>query len=167
MDKVQKRILVIGAAILFLLCVITIIVAVSRPSADSSFTPPPFEENAVAGTPEGIDENLLYRALEISNGFKVSICGNPIVNDSGDADIYFTADKENTVFVRLLVLTEDGEQIGTTGILKPNEYVKSVRIEKEIQTDTPVILKILSYEPDTYYSMGSASAKVTLRATEN
>ena len=40
-------------------------------------------------------------------------------------------------------------------MLRPGEYVRAVALSRSLQTGEPVKLKIMGYEPETYYSAGS------------
>lgn len=162
MDILYKRILIIVSLLLAALITAAVIIAVDR-SEKSKFTPPPHEENAVAGVPENVDEALQYGRLALSDKFIVAVCGSPVIDSDGKLLLYFTSDESNEFFVRLIVLTENGEQLGATGLLNPGEYVESVILDPAPEEGQSVVLKILSYQPDTYYSMGSASVNVAVR----
>ena len=88
--------------------------------------------------------------------FKCSICGN-VIASGGAADVYFTNSSEQEVWLKLRVLDEDGNIIGETGLIKPGEYVKSVSIDKDISDGSTIKLKIMAYEPETYYSAGAVT----------
>lgn len=162
MDIWHKRIIAIATVLLAAVSAAAIYVTSWSPG-QSGFTPPPFEENAVAGTPGDLDKALHYDALTVSDGFSVSLCASPTVDDNGQALLYFTSGENNAFFVRLLVLSEKGRQLGATGLLRAGEYVAFVRLAPPPKDGETLTLKILSYEPDTYYSMGSASARVAIR----
>ena len=157
MEKTEKRILAIVAAIFVVLAVAAAIVAVKHPPKSVKYVPPAFDEAAVVGIPTDAGES--YSKMAAKEGLSVWICGAPKLID-GDLELYFTADEDNTCYVRLLVLTEDGKQIGSTGLLRPGEYVRLVSLDKSLHSGDAVVLKILSYEPETYYSLGSFTAKV-------
>ena len=57
----------------------------------------------------------------------------------------------------LPVFDEQGNMLGETGLIKPNEYVKYVTLSKTPEVGTKIKLKIMGYEPHTYYSAGAAS----------
>lgn len=162
MDIWHKRIIVIVAVLLAAVTAAAIYIAARFPG-QAGFTPPPFEENAVAGRPGDLNEALLYSPLALSDVFFVSLCASPTVDRDGQALLYFTSNENNAFFVRLLVLSEEGRQLGATGLLRAGEYVASVLLDPPPEDGEALTLKILSYEPDTYYSMGTASARVTIR----
>ena len=161
MERIHKIILGVLSGLVVIGIIVTVIVAVNRGNSNK-FTPPPFDETAVSGTPVIEDETLGYGALALKEGFVMMACSSPVV-ENGEAVVYFTADADNTVWLRLIILTEDGEQLGTTGLLKAGEYVRSIKLSRKIEEDTPVVLKFISYEPDTYYSQGTVSVNVILR----
>lgn len=125
------------------------------------FIPPPFDSTALSGTPQ-VPNNLGYSPLDVEQGYKAFICGN-IAANNGNVDIYFTSPETNTVWLQLQILSERGEVLAETGILKPNEYVKSVVLQKGITSDTNVMLKIIAFAPDSFVSMGTVSLNTTLK----
>ena len=82
--------------------------------------------------------------------------------DGGKAVVYFTNAEENSVYLKLRVLDEDGNILGETGLLKPGEYVEGVELGETFSAGTTISLKIMSYEPDTYMSEGSVVLKTTI-----
>ena len=160
MERIHKLILGVLSGILIIGIIATVIVAVNR--GNNKFTPPPFDKTAVSGMPEVEDQSLGYGVLALKEGYVIMVCGNPVVED-GKAVVYFTAEGANTVWVRLVLMTEDGEQLGSSGLLKAGEYVRTIELSREINEDMPIVMKFLSYEPDTYYSQGSADVNATLR----
>ena len=47
--------------------------------------------------------------------------------------------------------------------MKPGEYVKSVSIDKDISDGSSIKLKIMAYEPQTYYSAGAVTLNTQIR----
>lgn len=159
MDRTHKRILIAVAVLLVLAVAVTVAVGVRK----GAFNPPSHDENAVSGAPGGLAEELKYSTLAMKDGFVVSVSASPTLDENGQLEAYFTADAGNTVNVRLMVLTEDGEELGSTGLLQPGEYVRSVALTTQPAPGDTIAYRILSYEPDTYYSAGSAMAIVIVR----
>lgn len=125
------------------------------------FTPPPFEVDAVGGMPIVPDELGWSEIYQDGMGFKAYICGNVIEEDHA-ADIYFTNSEEFDVWLKLRILDENGTVLGETGILRPGEYVKSVSLTSKVKDGAAIKLKIMAYEPDTYYSVGSVTLNTTI-----
>ena len=72
-------------------------------------------------------------------------------------DLYFTNDDGNGVWLKLRIFDGEGNIIAETGIIKPNEYVKTVTFDTVPEKGSAVKLKIMAYEPDTYYSAGAVT----------
>ncbi len=128
---------------------------------NQEFTPPPFEENVCIGMPE-IDDERWTRIYQDGMSFSALLCGHVVINN-GVADLYFTNDSLNSVWLKLRIMDESGNILAETGLLKPNEYVQSVKFDAAVPS-TKLKLKIMAYEPNTYYSAGSVTLtpKVTV-----
>lgn len=142
----------------FAVLLIVMTVALFIPKT-AEFTPPEFETDAVSGVP-AVEESLGYTELYRDGmAYRVSVCGVPEA-DGNELTVYFTNSAENETYLKLRVLDENGNILGETGLLKPNEYVKSVTLDKPIAEGTNIKLKIMGYEPETYESTGSVSLNV-------
>ena len=121
------------------------------------FVPPPFDPGAVVGTPEiETPEAIGYTELD-AKAYKLSVCGLvKLVGDS--ADIYFTNPETNDVWLKIRVLDEKGNILGETGLIRPGEYVKSITFtEKVPKVGDKITMKIMGYQPETYYSAGAVN----------
>ena len=119
------------------------------------FVPPSFEKTVQLGKPS-VEEQ--YGWTEINQegiGFITYLCGNLFVYDTNKTDIYLTNLESNEVWIKLRVYNEDNEIIAETGLIKPGEYVKSIQFNKKVIENEKVKMKIMAYEPNTYYSEGS------------
>lgn len=124
------------------------------------FVAPPHDEAAVSGTP-AVDEALGWANLDVQEGYRVHVCGILRADEDGSLPVWFASDADNTVWVKLRVVAEDGTRLGETGILYPGEYVERVQLSEEAESGT-VTLQMLGYEPDTYYSAGSVGLSTEL-----
>ncbi len=147
-------ILILGVLCVILVVVMIVVLIVPKKSEPAPFMPPSFDENAIAGTPD-VPEGLGYSILERENmSFRVGVCG--IVNAREySADIYLTNPQDNNVWLKLRIYDEKGTVLGETGVIKPGEYVKSITFETVPQRDDTIVMKIMSYEAETYHSMGA------------
>lgn len=118
----------------------------------ANFIPPAFDAQARQGIPKVPDEEG-WAELD-AKLFRVCVCGN-IVPYDGAADIWLTNPAENDVWLKLRVLTSQGEILGETGLIKPGQYVQTITLVEIPEAGTPIDLKIMAYEPGTYYSAGS------------
>ena len=166
MEKSQKIILAVLGAILLVLLVVTIVVVVDRnKTVYGDFVPPPFDENAVKGRPDNVDKAFEYGELQLREGYVVLMARSPAVED-GAATLYLTAPESNKVWVRVELYDEKGNLLGGSGVLRPGEYVNAIELERVPKKTGLVVAKIISYEPDTYYSYGVAQAQIMLRVPE-
>lgn len=126
----------------------------------ATFTPPPFEAEAQSGTPNVADESWtqIYRD---GMDFSAHICGKVFLNGKS-ADLYFTNDNGNEVWLKLRILDEEDNILAETGLLKPNEYVRTVTFDSVPENRANIKLKIMAYEPDTYYSAGAVTLNTTV-----
>ncbi len=146
-------------SVVFMICVLS-----SNTKVQYKFVPPKFEENVISDVTEVPDE-LGYSELD-AEAYKVGICGN-LISQNGTVDIYFTNNQENKVWLKLRVYDDSENIIAETGLIKAGECMKSIELSKNYVGD--VRIKIMSYEPETYYSMGTVTlnAKLKMRGDVN
>lgn len=155
MGKNKKGLL--AAWVLCITAVAIMTAALIRTGTDSAppaFTPPPFEANAKKGVPD-VSEGLGYSQLD-ATAYKVSLCGNPSMEGSS-ADIWLTNPADNKVWFKLRIFDREGSILGESGLLKPGEYVQKISLKEEPKPAQEIIMKIMAYEPDTYYSAGAVT----------
>lgn len=121
---------------------------------------PPFDPAAQNGVPD-VPEDTGYGQLD-AQSYRFSAAGALTVRD-GAVDIWLTDPADSTVWLKVRLLTEDGAVLGESGLLRPGQYVRSVTLTTVPEQTVPVILKIMAYEPDTYYSAGSVVLQTQLR----
>lgn len=165
-EKEGRRLLAGGrlfalVAVICAVCVGIMIYALATTGTQTEeFVPPPFEATAQTGTPE-VPDDLGWQELD-AEAYKFSICGAFEPAD-GKADLWLTNPEENEVWMKVRVLDMDGKTLGETGLIRPGEYVRSVRLDTEPQAGDSIQLKIMAYEPDTYYSAGTVSLNTTVK----
>lgn len=146
------------------LCVISLLwmtaVLLWQTKKDVGFSPPPFEISAQQGTPVPCDESYTEISQE-GMEFSAHLCGKVSVKNK-QAFVLFTNDSTNQIWMKLRILDEEGNILGESGLLKPNEYVETVALTKAVKPGCKVKLKIMAYEPETYYSAGSVILNTTL-----
>lgn len=162
MSKRQIVILIAGALIVAAVWVAAALVMNNRKSP-GGFTPPPFEEAAEEGMPE-LDDSR-FQVFDFAGVFSAGLLPDPELKD-GKADIYLSSPSTNTVWMKCKLLDEDGKLLGETGVIRPGTYVKSVIITRQPGQDVPITYRVISYEPETYYSEGSVNIATTLHVAE-
>ena len=123
-------------------------------STNAEFVPPEFDINAESGIPEVPEEYGWSEIYQDGMNFRVGI-NKKIINTNNQADVYLYNNESNSVWLKLRVLDEDGRILGETGLIKPGEYIKTVTFTTSVYDGEKVKLKIMSYQPETYYSEGS------------
>lgn len=147
--KKNRIITVLGILCIFSLSVMVLVLC--RSGSEVTFVPPPFEQAAQPGVP-AVPEGLGYQELDVQ-GFRVCLCGAVRIRDEA-AEVWLTNPQDNPVWLKLRILDEDGNILGQTGILRPGEYVRQVALPG-VKPGTPVTVKVMAYEPETYHSAGA------------
>lgn len=160
-DKLQM--ILYAAAAAFLLSAAGLIYVINvMPKQQGAFVPPAFDTNAEIGVPEA-DISLGWSELwQEGMSFRAGICGEFIVQDDS-VDLYFASTQENEVWLKLRIMDEKGEILGETGLIRPGEYIRSVKLNEIPEAGSTVTMKIMSYEPDTYYSCGAVSLNTSVQ----
>lgn len=166
-DKKKDRRLLSGgrlfalAAVICVVCVVVMIcVLATTGTKTEKFVPPPFETSAQSGTPD-VPDGLGWQEMD-ADAYKLSVCG-VFTPENGKADVWLTNPEKNEVWLKLRVLDKDGNTLGETGLIRPGEYVRSVKLNASLKDGDSVNLKIMAYEPDTYYSAGTVSLNTTVK----
>ena len=153
-----KRMLPIAAG-LCVLAVIGMAVALVFGGKTESYSPPPFDPAAQAGTPQ-LSQDVGYGEID-AKAFSFSVAGELTV-ESGKTDVWLTNPAKNTVWLKVRILDEQDAVLGESGLIRPGEYVQAVKLDTVPRSTANVSLKIMAYEPETYYSAGSARLKTVL-----
>lgn len=143
-----------GICALSLISMLISLIFTGEKQPEVAFVPPEFDKEAVIGTPD-VPDGLGWSEVD-AQVFKASICGVVTV-ENDKADIWFANPTSNTVWLKLRILDANGNALGETGLIKPGEYVKSVAFSVVPKIGEPIGLKLMAYEPETYYSAGSAT----------
>lgn len=152
-DDMKNKSLIIA----LIICVLSIggfILALNSYNKSKEFVKPEFEKNVKEGMPKLTKEDG-FEEFEVSDEYIVYMTGETKLEDN-KLIVYFTSKKTNNVYVKLRIYKDD-EILGETGLLKPGEYIKEVKLDKSLKKDDKITLKVMGYEPETYYSAGSIS----------
>ena len=168
MSKREKKILAVTAAVLCVLLVVLGILAVvyrskkpaETPVIIAPFSAPAFDANAQSGEPENVDEPS-FQALQMAN-FTFKICGEPTAEGSS-AVLWLTNLPDNSAWMRAELYDESGNVLGSSGIVKIGEYVRSIATNAPLSAGQKVAVKVYCYEPETYYSMGTFTLQLVCK----
>ena len=138
-DDMKNKNLII-ALIICVISFVGFILALNSYNKSKEFVKPEFEKNVIEGMPslskeEGFDE------FEVSEDYIIYMTGETKLSDN-KLTVYFTSKKTNNVYVKLRVLKEE-KVVGETGLLKPGEYIKEVKLNKSLQKDDKITLKVM------------------------
>lgn len=164
MDRL-KNIIISILSVLCILSMIVMIFSISYKPNKVEFVPPKFESAVIKGRPELQPEYDWSEVYQEGMNYRVGICTKVTVYEDV-ADVYFSNTKDNMVWLKLRVLDEDNNIIGETGLIKPDEYVKAVNLNGNFQDGQKIKLKIMAYEPETYYSEGSIILNTIIKRVE-
>ncbi len=145
-------------AVAFVLMLVTLL---NPKTEQAAFVPPPFDASARPGRPEAPAELGWSELFQQGMSFRAGICGNLLLRDNA-AQVYFYSSEENTVWLKLRLCDEGGNILAETGLIRPGEHIPTVGFTTLPRDGQPITMKIMSYEPDTYYSMGSVALSTTI-----
>lgn len=169
-NKKGKSIIKIFSALVAIACALTLFSACKSPeetpktateteAQTAKFVPPPFVEDAGQGIPSVPDEKAYLHIYKEGMSFSAYLYGNVEIID-GKADIYFTNPASNTLWMKARIFDSEGKIIAETGLIKPNEYIKTVSFNSVPKDGSTIVVRIMTYEPDTYYSGGAVPVKL-------
>lgn len=102
-------------------------------------------------------EDYKDEALTIAEGYSFFITHSPSIKDNYMYVDFVSLCDDNT-YLKLRIF--QGENIiGETGLIKSSERIEKVKISSELEKKDFVFL-IMSYEKDTYLSLGEVKLKV-------
>lgn len=164
-QKQRKNWAIPVLAMVCLLCLAMMAAALvyTQSPAQGGFTPPPFEETAVSGTPD-VPEELGWQELD-AQAFRVSVCG-AVVLDGNKADVWLTNPDGNTVWMKLRILDAEGTVLGETGLIRPGEYVQSITFDTVPTPGAAISMKVMAYEPETYHSGGAVTLNTAVQSAD-
>ena len=163
--KQYKPFMIIGAVCLVAIVGMIVALSLTGPKViREPFTPPAFDANAQTGTPEVSDESW-KEVYQPGMSFVAWVCGKVVLQENA-ADLYFTNDFDNEAWLKLRITDGQGNVLAETGLIKPGEYLKTVTFTTVPAVGAEIAIKIMAYEPETYYSMGAVTLNTTVSAAE-
>ena len=150
--------ILVGVCGTALFCMIVVLFITGKPIQEP-FVPPAFDSNAIRGVPI-VPKEMGFQVLD-TDAFLVGICGTFKPKDN-QADIWLTNPADNGIWLKIRILDVSGNVLGESGLLKPGEYVQTITLESVPPIGTPIVLKIMAYEPETYYSAGAITLSTTV-----
>ena len=149
------------ALVLALVLIGLLIGLLTRDPVRGEFTPPAFDENAKTEFSAPIDADAAYTPFNVPGEFTGALCANVYTKD-GKAELYFTSFENNAVWAKAVLYDQNGKMLSESGLIKPGEHVAALTLSDIPKQNTKISVKVLLYEPDTYFSRGSCSLTVNL-----
>ena len=160
---VPPLVIALGVVAAVLVVALAVVTFAAPDGRQGGFEPPAFESAAQVGMPAEADvpaEMAFSEIYKDGMGFSAWLCGMPVVED-GQLVVWFANPEASGVWMKLRVQDAAGELLGETGLLRPSEYVRAVSLEGGVSPGAQLKLRIMAYEPETYYSAGSVGVNVT------
>ena len=160
-DKLRRKNFWLAACCMVAVVVIAVLLLIPKQESQTAqFTPPPFDAAVVRGKPEAPEE-LGWSEMQIRDGLTASVCG--VLNEAdGKVAVWLYNHADSDCWIKLRMLDSEGNILGETGLLKPGEYVQYLNLDTVPKKNTTVVLKLMAYQPETYYSGGSLGLETTL-----
>lgn len=164
MNRKEKKIIKILSILFIAVFSATSVILINKDKIvrKNKFVAPPMDMNAVAGSPSDIDDNLTYQEISVKDEYTVYLCATPKTNNN-KLTIYFTSSKKNKDLLKIRILDENNSLLGESNLIEPNSYIKEIGINRELEDNELITIKVMSYEKDTYYSNGSFKLNVFVK----
>lgn len=121
------------------------------------FVPPTHDEGAVIGTPTP-DKQYGYAQGPLNDYYDFFVATTPrLVN--GEILLFLTNPEKNNALLRVKVYNGD-DLIAESGYLNPGEYLEAISAPGAMPGT--IRIKVMSYEPGTWYSLGACSMSIPL-----
>ena len=149
-----------------LYAVLAVLIVASAVAAYFLFKPaqlghPDFDPAAVSGEP-AVDERYGYSTLQVDEEYRVMLCGVP-ANDGQTLELYLTNPADNGVWFRAELLDQAGEVLYATGVLRQGQHLPTIALPPPLSDrETPITVRIVAYEPDTWQSRGNVNLNLTI-----
>lgn len=148
--KKDKNILILVTILIILILIIVYLIFHIKNK--SKFIKPEFEQNITTTIPENLD----YKSsiIDISDGYSIYIDGMPRINKN-KLIINFISIEDNNVWIKIRIFDEEKNIIAESGLIKPGEYLESIKIDKSVAENDDITYMIIGYEIDNYKSAGT------------
>lgn len=158
-EKTEKLLLRISIAVVAAFVVAACIVSlIKRNQKSSGFVAPDFDSGCVATDFESAPGNK----IAVTEGLTVAIPSEISGNQDG-IDVNFAAAPNNRGNIKLELIDSEGNIVAESGLIRPGEGLATITkiYSKNLpESDGNLTIKVLTYEPETYISLGSCTLKV-------
>ena len=153
--KLNKYVIILISILIILIIIITtLLISIKN---QSTFIEPKFEENITTQMPEEI--NYKSQAINLSQNYSIYIDGVPKI-ENDNLIINFISLEDNNVWIKVRILNEKRQVVAESGLIKPGEYLKSVKTIENVVKNDKLTYMIIGYEIDTYLSAGTVELNI-------
>ncbi len=157
-EKTTKILTIISitAAALFLIAVLVVLIV--RNNKPEGYVKPLFDKNCITMSFDDAPGNK----VGVTEGFTVAVPNSVSGNKKG-INVCFASASDNKGNIKLELIDSDGNIVAESGLIKPGEYLETISkvYSKNLpKSDCDITIKVLTYEPETYVSLGSCTFKV-------
>lgn len=147
----KKLISLISILIVLILIIIVLFINIQN---KSTFKKPKFDEFATSNIPN----ELKYKesVINISDGYSIYIDGIAR-KEEDNLIINFVSIESNNIWIKIRITDEGKNVIAESGLIKPGEYLKSIKLRKQVSENENITYMIMGYEKDNYMSAGTVS----------
>lgn len=164
--KKNLLVLIVALAVVCAVSIGVMIYALGRyEPKQAPFVPPEFDAAAVKGTLEKTDElkSLGWSTVRADGlPYVAQVCGIVLIEEQ-EADLWFYNLPESEAWLKLRITDSKGKIVAETGLIKPGEYLQTVRFNRDFDDDEAISMKIMGYEPETYMSAGAVTLNTTVK----
>lgn len=142
--------------LVLLISVIWMCTQINKQNEAVDFKAPPFETELERASAS--DLFLRSDSLIEAGDLKFFVEG-PFVETDDSVKLTVWNSDESSTLIRVRVLDMEGKILGESGLIQPGELLKKIVLDQPIDK-SGLILTIMGYEPDTYYSAGTIKLTV-------
>lgn len=137
--------------------IVIMIIGIIYFSMDKKFVPPKFEENAKTFEKVPNEDKI----IRVNDDYAFYIDGIAKVKDKYIYVNFYSLTNDKT-YLKVRVLQDD-VIIAESGLLKKNEFVEKLKMKRLLIESKRITYLVMSYEKDTYYSLGEVRLNPTLK----
>ena len=137
--------------------IVIMIIGIIYFSIDKKFVPPKFEENAKTFEKVPNEDKI----IRVNDDYAFYIDGIAKVKDKYIYVNFYSLTNDKT-YLKVRVLQDD-VIIAESGLLKKNEFVEKLKMKRSLIESKRITYLVMSYEKDTYYSLGEVRLNPTLK----
>ena len=142
--------------LILLVILVGLIISIICLIPNNEFKAPSFDHDAKSFKDVPNQNNV----LKVNENYAFYIDGKPYVKDNHIYVNFYSLTSDN-IFLKVRVFQDDNI-IAESGLLKSNEWIEKLNLKKELSKTKKIKYMIMSYEKDTYYSMGEVQLNVQL-----